>query len=342
MDIFKRLYWLFDRFFQELKPFVDLFARVWVSKLLIQQGLQQVKYWQANVFAFQSYYHLKFIHPTLALFLTTALEFILPIFLVLGLGGRLPAFITFLLLLESMLATPFLWTQDGYLMLQSFILWEIALILLVTHGPQLFSLDRLIEARIKKRNPQAFEKPSKLLQAYFQFERFFDRLSPIADLIARVWMARIFLLTGLSRLETWSTTLFMFWYVYQMPPPFTNGPNIVAILTTLLFIGGSIFLILGVAGRLMSFCLFKVNFVTSVMIPFLRTHEGIPALNQHILWGLVLMMMMTYGPGTITLEGLIHQIYKRYPTKKTKIYITCVTTLFAMFVAYLLIRIIWR
>lgn len=336
MNVFKRLYWLFDRFFKELGPFVDLFARIWVSKLLVQQGLQQLHYWRSNIFAFQSYYHFKFINPTGALFLTTFLEFVLPFFLVLGLGGRLPAFITFLFLLYAMVVNPFIWTQDGYLMLQTFILWEIVLFLLMTHGPQTFALDRLIARVIRQYRPQLLERPKGFVKLFLSFERFFDRLSPLADLTARIWMAQIFLWVGLSRIQTWSTTLFMFWYVYQMPPPFTNAPNVVAILTTLLFTGGTLLLMLGMVGRLIPFFMFKVNLVTSVMIPFLRTQEGIPALNHHILWGLVLMFIMTYGPGPISVDNAIMQIYKKYPTKKTKVVISLfVISFFATFIYWL-------
>src|SRR5574337_2081754 len=99
MGIFKRLWWLFDRFFKELTPFVDLFARVWFARLLRQQVLQQVQHWNANVFAFQS---------SIILIVLTVLEGLAAIFLSFGLGGRVPAFITFLILLYSVATNIFL------------------------------------------------------------------------------------------------------------------------------------------------------------------------------------------------------------------------------------------
>lgn len=316
MGVFKRLYWLFDRFFKELQPFVDLFARVWVAHLFLQQVLQHIHYWPSYIFVFQSYFHHTMINPVVALNLLTFLECVTPIFLVLGLGGRIPILMSFLILMYYGVINPFIWTSMGYLKLQTFYLYGIILVLLMTHGSQLFSLDRLISYIIRKRKPELIERPKGIVRAFLRFESFFERLSPTGDVIARVWMSKIFFWVGVSRIQTWSTTLFMFWYVYQMPPPFTNIPNVVAISTTLLFTLGVLLLVLGIGGRLIPFFMFKFNIVTSVMIPFLRTEDGLAALNQHILWGLVLLMMLTYGPGKYSLDAVFIKLLQKHKSKK--------------------------
>ena len=49
------------------------------------------------------------------------------------------------------------------------------------------------------------------------FLKLLDMLTPVGDLVARVWVAQIFLQAGLIKLQSWSTTLTLFRQNYVVP-----------------------------------------------------------------------------------------------------------------------------
>lgn len=131
------------------------------------------------------------------------------------------------------------------------------------------------------------------------FLQVFDFLTPLGDLLARLWVAQIFFLAGLTKLQSWSTTLALFEYEYHVP---LLSPSVAAVLGTSAELILPVMLILGLGGRLTIFIFFIYNAIAVISYPFLWTQEGIAGLHQHIEWGLLLMLLMFHGSGKLSLD----------------------------------------
>ena len=74
-----------------LAPVADLALRLWVAAVFFRSGLTKVQSWDTTILLFTNEYHVPLLSPELAAVLGTAAELVLPVFLALGLGGRLAA-----------------------------------------------------------------------------------------------------------------------------------------------------------------------------------------------------------------------------------------------------------
>lgn len=131
------------------------------------------------------------------------------------------------------------------------------------------------------------------------FIRSLEFLTPLGDLIVRIWIASIFFKSGLLKLESWNSTVNLFTYVYHVP---LLPPYFAAVLGTVAELVLPILLVLGLGGRFCILIFFIYNAVAAISYPFLWTPEGYIGLQQHINWGLLLMMLMLHGPGKWSLD----------------------------------------
>jgi len=131
-----------------------------------------------------------------------------------------------------------------------------------------------------------------------------DQLRSVGDLIVRFWIARIFFIAGMSKIAAWPTTLVLFKYDYAVP---LLSPIIAAYLGTAMEFILPVFLILGFGGRIIIFVFFIYNVITVISFHFLWTPAGSSGLNDHINWGLLLMMLMLHGSGKYSLDYLLHR-----------------------------------
>jgi putative oxidoreductase len=143
--VFAGILHLFSLAMDFLTPIFDLLARIWVAYMFFLSGLSKIQTWESTVLLFTYQYHVPLLPPYLAALLGTAAELILPILLVLGLGGRITIFIFFIYNLIAMFSYPFLWTADGRIGLYQHVYWGLLLGLLMCHGPGKLSLDYLIQ-----------------------------------------------------------------------------------------------------------------------------------------------------------------------------------------------------
>lgn len=118
----------------------------------------------------------------------------------------------------------------------------------------------------------------------------------LAQLLARLYVARVFWLSGLSKLRDWEITLALFQDEYHVPG---LPPELAAWLGT----GGElvlpVLLVLGLATRLAAAGLSVVN-----VVAVLSLAEIAPAaLLGHQLWGALLLMLLLCGAGRWSLDG---------------------------------------
>lgn len=132
---------------EKLSPFGDLLARLWIAKIFFLSGLTKIQNWQTTLMLFKDEYHVPLMSHSVAAYLGTGFELILPIFLVLGLGGRFFIFIFFIYNIMCMISFHFLWTPAGQVGLDDHINWGLLLMLLMFHGSGKISLDYLIHKK---------------------------------------------------------------------------------------------------------------------------------------------------------------------------------------------------
>lgn len=140
----------FVKLFDYLTPVADLAARLWVGATFFHSGYLKLQSWESTKVLFSEEYCVPLLNPTVAAVLGTAAELILPILLIIGLGGRFIIFLFFILNVTAVVSYPHLWTEEGQLGLDQHIAWGLLLALLMTHGSGKLSLDYLLRKRYGK------------------------------------------------------------------------------------------------------------------------------------------------------------------------------------------------
>ena len=144
------------------------------------------------------------------------------------------------------------------------------------------------------------------------FNAMLDYCAPIADLLARCWIAKIFFMAGLTKIQSWDSTVMLFTYEYQVP---IISPYWAAVLGTMGELVLPVMLVFGLGSRACILVFFVYNFVCAWSYPLLWTPQGHAGLEQHINWGLLLALLMTHGYGKISLDYVICKIVGRWKKK---------------------------
>lgn len=137
--------------------------------------------------------------------------------------------------------------------------------------------------------------------------RALDALQPVAALLARLYLAQVFFLPGLSKLRDWEATLTLFADDYKVP---LLPPALAAVMGTTGELVLPVMLLLGLGGRLSALGLFVINAVGVVALAGMTPL----ALQQHVLWAALLAGLAIYGLGPWSLDRWIgprlhHAVY---------------------------------
>ena len=130
----------------------------------------------------------------------------------------------------------------------------------------------------------------KVRTAWSPITRLLEALQPLAALLARLYVAQVFFLSGLTKLRDWDTTVALFTDEYKVP---LLSPTVAAALGTAGELVLPVLLLLGLAGRFSALGLFVVNAVAVISLSEIAP----AALQQHILWGTLLAALAIYGMG---------------------------------------------
>ena len=52
---------------------------------------------------------------------------------------------------------------------------------------------------------------------YCSMTKMLDILAPVLDIILRIWVAKVFFQSGLTKIQSWDTTMMLFQYEYNVP-----------------------------------------------------------------------------------------------------------------------------
>lgn len=122
-----------------------------------------------------------------------------------------------------------------------------------------------------------------------------DFLSPLVDLGVRLWVANVFWKSGMTKFTSWDSTLNLFTNVYEVP---VLSPELAALLSTTVELGGAALLAVGLAGRFGAAALFVLNIVAVISYPDLSE----VGLKDHYYWGLLLLIVLLHGPGKLSVD----------------------------------------
>lgn len=115
-------------------------------------------------------------------------------------------------------------------------------------------------------------------------------------LLARLYVAQVFFLSGLSKLRDWSSTLALFEDEYQVP---LLPPELAAYMGTAGELALPVLLVLGLGGRFAAVGLSVVN-----LMAVLSLSELAPAaLAGHQLWGVLLLLVALWGAGRWSVDA---------------------------------------
>lgn len=137
---------IFNQISKWLQPLFLLAIRVHISWVFFKAGLNKIQNWETTLYLFKEEYKVPLLTPHLAAYLGTAGELVLPIFLTLGLLGRLSAVKLFALNAMAVISYPVLWEKGFY----DHQLWGLGLLVVVLWGSGKISLDYLLCKQLRK------------------------------------------------------------------------------------------------------------------------------------------------------------------------------------------------
>jgi len=139
LGLWHGLYALLDR----LQPVAALLARAYVAEAFFKSGLTKLRDWDITLALFQDEYKVPLLPPEVAAVLGTAGELVLPVLLLLGLGGRLGALGLSVVNVVAVLSL----AEIAPAALQQHITWGVLLAGLAVFGSGVWSLDKWVQQR---------------------------------------------------------------------------------------------------------------------------------------------------------------------------------------------------
>jgi putative oxidoreductase len=121
-----------------------LAVRLYVASVFFKSGLTKIASMDTTILLFTHEYQVPLLSPTLAAYLGTAAELILPVMLALGLGGRFAAAALFAFNIMAVISYPDL-NEAGVMQHQY---WGVLLLIPLLFGPGKLSIDWIIRRRL--------------------------------------------------------------------------------------------------------------------------------------------------------------------------------------------------
>lgn len=118
----------------------------------------------------------------------------------------------------------------------------------------------------------------------------------------RLYLGWQFFKSGLTKVSDWSVTLALFRDEYQVP---VLPPELAAVMGAAGELGLPVLLCVGIVSRPAALGLFMVNLMAVLSYPQLFMFDCPAAINDHFFWGLLMLVLVAYGPGRFSLDALL-------------------------------------
>ncbi len=136
---------------------------------------------------------------------------------------------------------------------------------------------------------------SGVARLYAGFTNVLERLQPLFALAMRLYVAKVFIVSGWLKFSRWDSTLALFENEYHVP---VLSPHVAAVLGTMAELGLPVLLILGIGTRAAALALFVFNIIAVVSYPDLSGAGR----KDHYLWGALMLVIAVYGPGKLSID----------------------------------------
>jgi putative oxidoreductase len=145
------------------------------------------------------------------------------------------------------------------------------------------------------RNPSPVQR---ILSLWQPITSALEALQPLAALAARIYVAYVFFLSGLTKIRDWGTTVSLFTDEYKVP---LLSPEVAAAMGTAGELILPVLLLVGLGGRFAALGLSVINVVAVISLSEIAP----AAMQQHITWGVLLAGLAIYGCGKYALDHFI-------------------------------------
>ncbi|MGF1722631.1 DoxX family protein [Vibrio kyushuensis] len=123
---------------------------------------------------------------------------------------------------------------------------------------------------------------------------------PVFLLFLRLWVAWVFFNSGLVKIASWESTLYLFEYEYVVP---VLPWELAAYMGTAAELILPVFLALGLLTRPMAAVLFVFNITAVISYPLLWER----GFFDHQLWGLMILVVVVWGAGPLSVDKWLKQ-----------------------------------
>ncbi len=123
----------------------------------------------------------------------------------------------------------------------------------------------------------------------------------LLNLGLRLYVGSVFFRSGLTKIRDWDSTLQLFTDEYHTP---LLSPEVAAVLGATGELALPLLLFVGLLSRPAALGLFMVNLMAVISYPQLWSFECPAAINDHKYWGIMLLVLVVFGPGRIALDAL--------------------------------------
>lgn len=143
----------------------------------------------------------------------------------------------------------------------------------------------------------------KYHRAISRFDAFLEEWGgALLALSLRVYLGLVFFKAGLTKIADWDSTLALFQHEYAVP---LLSPQLAAISGTTGELLLPLLLWTGFLTRPAAVGMFFVNLMAVISYPQLFTFDCPAAVNDHRYWGILLLVLVVFGPRRLSADWLI-------------------------------------
>ena len=131
-------------------------------------------------------------------------------------------------------------------------------------------------------------------------------LRPVVLLGFRLYIAKVFFMSGMSKINNWEMTLGLFQDDYKVPLLPSDLAATLATSAELLF---PVLLVIGLLTRPAALGLFVLNGVAAYVLAN-SDFASLVGHWQHVLWAVMIGVIFTFGPGALSIDKLLSNKWK--------------------------------
>lgn len=123
--------------------------------------------------------------------------------------------------------------------------------------------------------------------------------APLLQLGVRLWIARVFFTSGLTKIQDWDTTVLLFAEEYKVP---LLSPDVAATLGTTFELSMPVLLAVGLFSRLAALPLLGMALVIQFVLGAANpSYDSV----EHVYWMFLLLAIVIHGPGRLSLDRVL-------------------------------------